>query len=567
LTGLWVIAMELVFDLRMGLSDPWDRGTPIGIGVAAGVIGLAVMRLMLHLRQPKGARVTWDGSGITKWDGEDRGVTIPWSKARVSDKTLVAVDRSGQKVFVAGEVCQISDEAGNLIELSHGTEPMWMNGRRNSADYSPLTPYFEKVPKIDPIRGPENRFVLMWITAIAAYVCLALGLGIFCQSHAVSVRSQDHGALLILAGALCLFLRSLWPLFSGLRARGDSGSKRAWRRANLIEFGLRVILAAVAALPALGVLGVGSAPPSFKMVKMGSYNPKTCVVTADGARLEKGEHQEILWTRRAGGSQRHRMDADYTIDAMALDPGDHFAAFKGLNKTVMVWDGSTGRVTSCAEKRGHHITSMVFSPRGNFLATASSDKTVKLWDPRGVELLHTLSGHAAHVGAVAFSPNGKQLAVGSFKQVILWDVETGRKVRSIEGLKSSITALAFTDDGGRLAVGGYKGSLSLVDVAAGKRILDLEPHEQRVKALRFLRGGRHLISASSDQTIRFHAVETGEQAGEVDLRANQRILETRDYANMLHAPRGTAFQAITRNCATLEIELPPEVSGKKPGEK
>ncbi len=564
LTSLWLIAVDKVFDLRTGISDPWARSTQIGWGFLAGVVGVVVVRLVLFLRQPRGARLTYDPGGVTEWDGKDQRVSIPWTRARVSSKIITEVDKRGRQTGRIGKVCQISDEAGNLIELSLGTQPLWMNGRRNSADFAPLAPYFANVPKIDPIRGAEGRRILMWIVAIAAYSCLGLGLGMFCQSHGISEKSEFTGALLILGGVGCLFLRSLWPLFSGLRTRGDTGSKRAWRRANLIEFGLRLILAAAAALPALGVLGVGAAPVSFEVLKMGNWDPKMCVVTTEGARLERGDMQEMKWTRREGGIETHRLQAGYVMDVMALDPGDRFAAFTGLKKTVVVWDGRTGQVASSAEGHAHNISAMVFSPIGSRLATASADKTVKIWDPQGAALLHTLGGHAASVDALAFSPNGEQLASGGFKQVLLWDVETGQRLRTIEGFANSVTALAFSHDGGRLAVGEHRGGLSLVDVAEGKKFLELEPHELGVTALRFLRGGRHLISAGLDQTIRFYSVETGEQVEEVNLRADERIKKTRDYVAVLHLPRGTYFQAVTSHCAVLRVNLPPEIAGAQP---
>ncbi len=60
---------------------------------------------------------------------------------------------------------------------------------------------------------------------------------------------------------------------------------------------------------------------------------------------------------------------------------------------------------------GHSDTvfSVVFSPDAKTIASASDDKTIKLWDLTTGKLLKTLTGHGSWVNSVVFSPMARLL--------------------------------------------------------------------------------------------------------------------------------------------------------------
>jgi hypothetical protein len=569
ISALWIIAADQVFDLQTGFAEPWSRGKPIGFGIGMGFLGVVIMRLVLFLRQPKGARVTWDATGITEWDGEDKRVTIRWDKARVSDKLLIMNDKDGKPVAVAGQICQITDPDKNFIELSQGTQPMWMNGRRNSADVTPMTPYLASVMQIKPINRGEGSIILKWLAAIAGYVGLLLGLLMFAQSHGISDQQGFLGSYLILGGAAMLVMRALWPLFSGLRAGGANAAARAWRNAGVIEFVIRLVLAVVAALPALPALGLstsgGAGAATWRELIPGKRLPTASACTADGARLIRGSTQQIIWKRTKDQTLRHRTNADYSMRYLALDPTGRYAIFPSVNGFLSFWNADTNQVKTSTDKHGHNITMLRFSPDGRVLVTVSLDKTAKVWNPVDAGLLHTLAGHTAAINCLAFSPDGKQLATGGYAKVLIWDTTTWQPAKTIEGYPTTVQVLAWSANGAMLAVGEYQGGLSLAGIAEGRKLRDLEPHEGGVAAVRFLPGGNHLLSAGRDQTMRIYELETGDVVDELNLRTNDRYKEVRDYVREFLPPRGTSLKAITHYGGLIEIQLPPEVTGVAPG--
>src|SRR5262249_37743511 len=89
-----------------------------------------------------------------------------------------------------------------------------------------------------------------------------------------------------------------------------------------------------------------------------------------------------------------------------------------------------GPATECrpVAHLGHKagVDSRAYAPDGRTLATGGSDRTVKLWDVTTGKEWARLRGHTDSVWSLAFSPDGRTLASGSRDRTVkLWDVAAG----------------------------------------------------------------------------------------------------------------------------------------------
>jgi WD40 repeat protein len=248
----------------------------------------------------------------------------------------------------------------------------------------------------------------------------------------------------------------------------------------------------------------------------------------------------------ASGPVRRLEVADGDIGACAISPDGDRLALVGPDGTVRLWTWTGGREIARFRPSRGGVLAVAFSPDGLRVATGGGEGRVRIWDAATGAEIAPPPGHAGAVLAVAASSDGARVATaGSDGTVRLWDARTGREERVLLHEAGPVHAVAFSADGRLVAAGGWERKITVVEAATGTvRTVSPEQaedvravafaaegnaeavapasrtcpqgHTDRVTAALPCDGGRSLVSASWDGTVRLWDLATGAEKGRIE---------------------------------------------------
>ena len=201
----------------------------------------------------------------------------------------------------------------------------------------------------------------------------------------------------------------------------------------------------------------------------------------------------------------------HSVQSVAFSHNSTRLALASSDKTVKIWDASSGECLQTLEGHGGLVRSVAFSHDSTRLASALNDNTVKIWDASSGECLQTLKGHTNWVWSVAFSHDSTQLASASNDETVkIWDASSGECLQTLKGHSDWVRSVAFSHDSTRLASASDDKTVKIWDASSGECLQTLEGHGDWVRSVAFSHDSTWLASASDDKTVKIWDVSSGE---------------------------------------------------------
>jgi WD40 repeat protein len=276
-----------------------------------------------------------------------------------------------------------------------------------------------------------------------------------------------------------------------------------------------------------------------------------------------------LWDAATGRELRTAPGPAGRLDSVVFAPDDRRLLLASGDGMAHLLDLDTEQFV--AHPTGHtgRIAKLVFSPDGKLLATAGEDRVVRLRRADDWRLLATIKGHGASVNALAWSPDNQWIVTGSDdKQAKIWNVNETIKADAEAGGAhvDRYLATAFSERGELLAFGSSnQGRLQIVNVLAGREMLTLrEAGAQPVFAV-FSRDARLVAAGGANNSVTIWEVATGRKITELAGKDQSEVALAADFSP---DGRQLAFRYDTRSVKLWDVTTGREtltLTAKAPG--
>jgi tetratricopeptide (TPR) repeat protein len=165
------------------------------------------------------------------------------------------------------------------------------------------------------------------------------------------------------------------------------------------------------------------------------------------------------------------------------------------------------------------VAGVAVSPDGKVIVSVSNDKSVRVWDPTTGKPVTALLGHTGWVGSVVITPDGARAitAGGGGKagdepqcEIRVWDLHALKEVMKLEGHTVAVRSLALTNDGKTLISGGGDRTCRAWDLTTGKELRRYGDEKDGVESVSATPDGKYVLIGTDTGTVIVHDAKTGD---------------------------------------------------------
>ena len=282
--------------------------------------------------------------------------------------------------------------------------------------------------------------------------------------------------------------------------------------------------------------------PEGAKLRIGKGRIKGMAYSADGTKLAVRSTVGVwLYDAETGEALDLLIQDERVPSSVAFSPNAPILAL-GIGLEIHLLDVETGSLLRTLTGHTKPVDdSIAFSPDGTTLASGSYDRTIRVWDVSTGKELALLSGYGVQSpsfgGRLAFSPDSTMIALGGYDgtngTIRVWDAETGSLLRTLIGHTDPVTSVAFSPDGSTFVSGSHDDTIRMWDTETGSQLRTLTGHTDAVMGVAFSPDGNVIASASANAAVRLWDAETGEVVWLPH--------HTGAYANFFNVPEGHAY--------------------------
>ncbi|TWU24730.1 WD40 domain-containing protein [Bythopirellula polymerisocia] len=238
----------------------------------------------------------------------------------------------------------------------------------------------------------------------------------------------------------------------------------------------------------------------------------------DGTQLVTAERDRTstLWNLAKSSPIQHFAEGHEFLASTAkfFDDGSRLATAAG-DSTVRVWDVATGTELQVLEGTGY-TAALAVSPDGRWIASGGPGNDLLIWDTSTGKLTSTLAGHEAPVTSLAFSSDGQVLASGDDRgRIVQWHQDPQTTTWTIShqllGHSRSIVDLAFAQGDRLLVSASGDNTCGVWDVESGMELRDrVLKHPEWINAMDLSRDGAQVLTSCDDGRVRLWSLDDAE---------------------------------------------------------